>query len=176
MPSSQTRRRRRTQRQRPINRIQHHHFLLRMETAICPLESDKKMASDLLTYIVRDIDMTMLDSPRVYSITHPTYNAGLTAIAPIATSHIAFHFWRFPDRRILHHPDSNCLLQLDIYTCGSLTLEHIHKVMHHLTRFKPLHVNATLLNRNYSLTLERQLKWDAAEKDWETWVQTIPLQ
>lgn len=156
-------------------KIQHHHFLLRMETKRCPLEANKEAARDLISYIIRDIDMELLAAPHVYYVKYPLYNEGMTAIAPIQTSHIAFHFWKSPDPKILHNKDSNCLLQLDIYTCGSLTLRHIHKIMHHLSRFEPTHVNATLLNRNYSLTLERQLMWDRAGKiRWTKWVDSIP--
>lgn len=154
---------------------QHHHFLLRMETKYCPLEANKDKARDLISYIIRDIDMKLLAAPHVYYVKYPRYNEGLTAIAPIQTSHIAFHFWKSPDRKILHNAESKCLLQLDIYTCGSLTLNHIHKILHHLSRFEPTHVNATLLNRNYSLTLERQLMWDLGEKiEWTKWVDSIP--
>jgi S-adenosylmethionine/arginine decarboxylase-like enzyme len=145
-----------------------------METRSCPLEKDKDAARDMISYIVKDIDMKLLAAPHVYYVKYPRYNEGLTGIAPIETSHIAFHFWKSPDRKILHHKESNCLLQLDIYTCGSLSLNHIHKVLHHLTRFGPTHVNATLLNRNYSMTLERQLKWDVDEKDWMEWIHAIP--
>lgn len=155
-------------------KIQHHHFLLRMETKTCPLETDKDDARNLISYIIRDIGMKMLAAPHVYYVKYPRYNEGLTGIAPIETSHIAFHFWKSPDKKILHNLDSKCLLQFDIYTCGSLNLKQIQKVLHHLTRFNPTHVNATLLNRNYSLTIERQLLWDAAEKDWEDWIELIP--
>lgn len=159
---------------RKIKKIQHHHFLLRMETSKCPLEDDKDMARDLITYIIRDIDMKLLAAPHIYYVKYPKYNEGLTAIAPIQTSHIAFHFWKSPDKKILHNSASNCLLQFDIYTCGSLSLKHIQRILHHLTRFGPTHVNATLLNRNYSLTLERQLMWDKGTKDWGKWVDSIP--
>lgn len=158
---------------RQTKKIQHHHFLLRMETEHCPSHDDKQMAHDLITYIVRDISMKLLAAPHVYYVKYPRYNEGLTAIAPIKTSHIAFHFWKSPDKRILHNRKSKCLLQFDIYTCGSLTPEHIHKVLHHLTRFKPTHVNATLLNRNYSLSLVRHLLWDRDEKPWTEWIETV---
>lgn len=166
MPKKQTRRR---------QRIQHHHLLIRMETKTCPLYEDKDSAKDLVIQIIKDIHMKLLGEPHVYYVESPKYNEGLTAIAPIQTSHIAFHFWRNPDRKILKHKDSHCLLQLDLYTCGSLSLHSIRHILHHLTRFGPTHVNATLLNRNYSLTLERQLLWDAtrSHSNWADWVDSI---
>lgn len=122
--------------------------------------------------------MKLLAEPRVFYVTLPHYNEGLTAMAPIETSHIAFHFWKNPDRAILKNSESRCLLQFDVYTCGSMTLHHIQKILHHLTHYQPTHVNATLLNRNYSLTLERQLLWDMnatnKARTWAKWIETIP--
>ena len=158
--------------------IQHHHFLLRMETTTCPGVEDKGMARHLIASIIRDIHMKILARPQVYYVVHPLYNEGLTGIAPIQTSHIAFHFWSRPVQKALNNPASKCLLQLDIYTCGSLSLENIQKIMHHLTHFGPTHVNATLLNRNYGLTVERKLLWDKDSSDsgktWQEWLEQIP--
>ena len=154
--------------------IQHQHLLLRMETILCPSADDKAEASALITHIIRDIKMNLLGEPRVYYVTVPHYNEGLTALAPIQTSHIAFHFWKNPDRDILKNADSKCLLQFDIYTCGELSLKNIQQIFHHLTHYRPTHVNATLLNRNYSLTLERQLLWDNTSQPWVNWIDRIP--
>lgn len=154
--------------------IQHHHFLLRMETKLCPTADDKEEAARLITYIIRDIKMNLLGKPRVYYVTVPHYNEGLTALAPIQTSHVAFHFWKNPDPHILKNADSKCLLQFDIYTCGSLSLHNIQQIFHHLSHYQPTHVNATLLNRNYSLTVERQLLWDNTTHPWADWVERIP--
>lgn len=154
--------------------IQHHHFLLRLETKYCPVENEKEKAKKLIMHITQDIHMKLLGEPRVFYVKGPHYKEGLTAIAPIQTSHIAFHFWRNPDQKILHHKESKCLLEFDLYTCGSLTLENISKILHHLTHFGPTHANISLLNRNYSLTLERQLLWDKTTKPWTSWVDSIP--
>jgi S-adenosylmethionine/arginine decarboxylase-like enzyme len=155
--------------------IQHHHFLLRMETMKCPSEQDKDEARIMIENIINDIGMKLLASPHVYYVKYPRYNEGLTAIAPIQTSHIAFHFWARPNPRILSNKKSKCLLQFDIYTCGSLTLKNIQRILHHLTRFEPTHVNATLLNRNWSLTFERHMRWNDADNDgnWQQWLADI---
>lgn len=152
--------------------LQHHHLLLRMELKTCPLKDDKEDASRMITNIIHDIHMKFLDKPRVYYVSVPRYNEGLTAIAPIETSHIAFHFWKSPDRNILHNKQSKCLLQFDIYTCSSLTIKQINHVLHHLTSYHPTHVDITLLNRNLSLTIDRHMKWDIENSD-QTWVQWL---
>ena len=157
------------QRSKPL--IQHHHLLLRMEMKSCVSKDDKAHVEHLIHTIVRDIHMKLLDKPHVYYVSRPSYNEGLTAIAPIETSHIAFHFWRRPDRKILHNSQSNCLLEFDIYTCGSLTSAQIHKVLHHLTHYKPTHVDITLLNRNWGLSVERHMRWDIeTQGPWAKWL------
>lgn len=154
--------------------VEHHHLLLRMESRRCPAPEDKEEAKHLIETIIHDIHMKLLGEPRVYYVTMPKYNEGLTAIAPIQTSHIAFHFWANPERAILKNKASHCLLEFDIYTCGKLTLKNIERILHHLTRFEPTHANVTLLNRKYSLTLERQLLWDESDRAWKEWVDSIP--
>ena len=157
-----------TRKQKPV--VQHHHFLLRMETEQCPSAADKEMAEHMIYMIIRDIKMKLLDVPKVYYVNHPGYNEGLTAIAPIQTSHIAFHFWKNPERKVLHSPQSRCLLEFDIYTCGTLTVQQLHRVLHHMTSFKPTHIDATLLNRKWSLTIEKHMRWDISEGPWTAWL------
>ena len=103
---------------RPSTKIQHHHMLLRLELQTCPgkSEKDKIKISKLIEQIIQDINMKSLAAPHVYYVEYPKYNEGLTGIAPIETSHIAFHFWSRPDQKILHTKKSNCLLEFDIYT------------------------------------------------------------
>lgn len=156
-------------------RIQHHHLLLRMETKTCPGEEDKQAAKDLVERIVKDIRMKPLGEARVFYVKSPKYNEGLTALAPIQTSHIAFHFWKNPDPSIFQSNQSRCLLEFDLYTCGSLSLKQVSKILHHLTVFQPTHVNATILNRNRTLTVEKQLIWDfdLYGQNWADWVNTL---
>ena len=164
-----------TRRRSRRSKIQHHHFLLRVETQKCPTADSRDEIRDLITTIVREVNMKLLSPPQVFYVRDPVYNEGLTALAPISTSHLSFHFWLRPERAILKNHDSVCLLQFDLYTCGNLTLYQIQKILHHLTRFAPTHVNATLLNRKWSLTLERQLVWDAAThaKSFSQWADSV---
>jgi len=155
---------------RKLKKIQHHHLLLRVESQKCPQSNEKHIARSMVSNIIKDIKMKPLDTPKIYYVKRPHYNEGLTAITPIQTSHIAFHFWNRPERSILHHKDSHCLLEFDLYTCGTLTPRHIQRVLHHLTQFHPTHVNVSLLNRNRALTLEKQDVWDKEQSDWTSWV------
>lgn len=157
-----------------LQRIQHHHLLLRMEMRTCPEKSDKKSAELLIHRIIKDIHMKLLAKPKVYYVVHPRYNEGLTAIAPIQTSHIAFHFWKNPDPAILKSPGSRCLLEFDIYTCGALTSENIQRVLHHLTPYGPTRADVTVLNRKWSLAIDKHLHWSAEDgEQWVNWIDSI---
>jgi S-adenosylmethionine/arginine decarboxylase-like enzyme len=157
------------------NHIEHHHLLLRMETASCPAKEGARDLERLLATIIEDIGMKALDGPRVYSVEHPIYNRGLTGIVPIQTSHIAFHFWSNPERDILRTASAgaNCLLQFDLYTCGALSRAQICRVLHHLSRFKPTGAELTLLNRNRGLAIERHVAWDTGRGSWGAWLQKM---
>jgi S-adenosylmethionine/arginine decarboxylase-like enzyme len=164
-------------RRRPrVPEIQHHHMLLRMEMKRCPQEDQRKEAEELIYKIVRDIGMKLLDKPHVYYVQRPVYNEGMTAIAPIQTSHIAFHFWKNPERRILKSAESRCLLEFDIYTCGTLSAADIRQTLHHLTAYQPTHVDMTILNRKWSLAIERHERWSTDYgTPWVSWVESLTL-
>lgn len=147
--------------------VEHHHFLVRMETTTCPLESDKKATVEMIRRILKEIRMEPLDEPRVYYQKTPKWNEGLTGIVPITTSHLAFHFWRYPQKQILHNPLSNCLLEFDVYTCGSLSKQQLKKVLQNLTPFEPTHLDATVLNRKHALSIESRMEWDSSDSSWD---------
>jgi S-adenosylmethionine/arginine decarboxylase-like enzyme len=166
--------RQRQTRRRNYSAIQHHHLLLRMETRLCPGPADKAAAGALIHRIIHDIGMKPLDRPHVYYVTLPHYNEGLTAIMPIQTSHIAFHFWKQPEPAILKSRGSRCLLEFDIYTCGSLNSQQIQKVLRHLSVFGPTRVDATVINRKWSMTVDRHMHWSADDGEaWNHWVSRL---
>jgi S-adenosylmethionine/arginine decarboxylase-like enzyme len=146
--------------------IQHHHLIVRCEIATCPLKKDMAAMERTIDELIHSIDMEHLVPTRVYYMQKPAFNEGMTAIAPIKTSHISFHFWRRPERRILHNKGARCLLQMDVYTCGSLSHDHIRKVLTFLTPYDPKHLNLTLLNRLYGLSVDSATKWDASHSSW----------
>lgn len=167
--------RRQTRRRAKQKHIEHHHLLLRLETAKCPTRNEARELERLLAMILEDIGMKPLDSPRVYYVERPIYNEGLTGIVPIQTSHIAFHFWSNPERDILRTAagGANCLLQFDLYTCGSLSRAQISRVLEHLSQFKPTGAELTLLNRNRGLAIERHVSWDTDRGPWAAWLRKM---
>ena len=168
MPKNKTRKQ-----NRPSSKVQHHHLLLRMELETCPGENDKEKVSKMIDTIIKDINMKSLASPHVYYMKYPRFNEGLTGIAPIETSHIAFHFWNRPDPRFLHTGNSNCLLEFDIYTCGTLSTRNIGKVLHHLTCYRPAYADVTLIDRSKGLTIDRHMHWNSEEgQTWVSWLKS----
>jgi S-adenosylmethionine/arginine decarboxylase-like enzyme len=145
-----------------------------MELQSCPTELDKEKVSHMIDSIIHDIGMKSLASPHVYYMKYPRFNEGLTGIAPIETSHIAFHFWTRPDPKILHTAKSKCLLEFDIYTCGTLTTRQVGRVLHHLTTYRPTYADITILNRNWGLTIDRHMHWSCEQNDlsWVEWLNT----
>jgi S-adenosylmethionine/arginine decarboxylase-like enzyme len=157
----------------PGTKVQHHHLLMRVELQTCPKETEKERVQHMIQQIIQDINMKSLAAPHVYYRKYPRYNEGLTGIAPIETSHIAFHFWARPDPKILHTSNSNCLLEFDVYTCGSLSVHNVAKILHHLTQYKPTYIDITILNRNTGLQIERHMHWNSEAPGAKRWAQWL---
>lgn len=170
----QTFRMRRTRKQNKVSqKVQHHHMLLRLELETCPAKEDKEKVQRMIQQIIDDIHMKSLAAPHVYYMTYPRWNEGCTGIAPIETSHIAFHFWTRPDPKILHTGKSNCLLEFDIYTCGTLTNRMVGRVLHHMTQYRPAYADITILNRNLGLEIDRHFHWSCEGGKQASWAQWL---
>jgi S-adenosylmethionine/arginine decarboxylase-like enzyme len=88
----------------------HKHLMLRGHIVDPPTNTEEVVS--WVRELVGFLDMKILQGP------FATYldvegNRGLTSIVMIETSHIAFHIWDEQDP---------ALIQLDIYTCGSLDI------------------------------------------------------
>tara|TARA_R100000734_G_C3317336_1_gene110377 strand:- start:720 stop:989 length:270 start_codon:yes stop_codon:yes gene_type:complete len=89
--------------------------------------------------------MKMLGQP-ISKYVHTVGNRGLTCVACIETSHIAFHSW----------DESNpAVVQLDVYTCSELD-ENI--VFDSMSSFKPVEVKWKYYDRENNLTLIKEKK------------------
>jgi hypothetical protein len=109
------------------NNIHHDHMLIRMESIKFPSINDIPKFKKLLKKIIREIDMKLLGNPHIYYVNEPIQNKGITGICSITTSHLSFHVWENPGKEILQNEKSNCLIQFDVYTCGSLNKYHAKK-------------------------------------------------
>ncbi len=162
-----------TRKNKKPEQIQHHHLIIRCETELCPEEHDKGKMEHIIDDLIKEINMTHLAPAKVYYMKTPAINEGMTAIAPIATSHISFHFWKRPNRSILNNKASKCLLQMDVYTCGSLSSSEQRSVLGFLETFKPTHLNLTLLNRLRGMIVDKVISWDRRNQTFNSFLKNI---
>ena len=141
--------------------IQHHHLIIRVELQRCPGPTDVNAMEESVDKLIKSINMAHLAPAKVYYMKEPKFNEGMTCIAPIKTSHLSFHFWKRPEKSILNNPDSKCLLQMDVYTCGSLNKETQKKVLSFLEEYNPTHLNFTLLDRLRGMKIDKTVTWDS---------------
>ena len=153
--------------------IQHHHLLMRMELMDCPERKDIPHVKRMVTNILKALNMKSLAPPRVYYLDKPENNRGMTCIAPIKTSHIAFHFWSNPDHSIFQNKESRCLLEFDIYTCGSMGPSAVKQILHQLAPYRPTRADIDIINRRKGMELEHHFSWDKAKRpEWDDWLES----
>ena len=87
--------------------------------------------------------MKMLGQPSAHYVDE-VGNRGLTCVASIQTSHIAFHCW---------DETNPAQLQLDVYTCAELD-EQI--VLEHLKSFQPKNIKYKYYDRENNFTLIKE--------------------
>lgn len=115
---------------------QHKHLMIR-GTVIDPPRATED-AIQWLRHFIDFLGMKVLQGP-FSSYVNEDGNKGITAVAMIETSHIAFHIW---------DETSPALLQLDVYTCGELEVE---KTLEEIEKY-------------FNFTEYQMLVWDRADK------------
>lgn len=105
------------------NKPFHKHLMIRAKINNAPQSTHKVIA--WLEEFVESLGMKILQGP-FSSYVKVAGNRGLTAMVMIETSHIAFHIWDEQDP---------ALLQLDVYTCGSLDSEKVMKSLDEFFNF-----------------------------------------
>lgn len=89
----------------------HKHLMIRGYANYAPTDTDEVIG--WIDEFISFLGMKKLQGPFA-SYVDVIGNKGLTAVAMIETSHIAFHIW---------DEQNPALLQFDVYTCGSLNVE-----------------------------------------------------
>lgn len=118
--------------------IEHKHLIIRSEVLSPPRQSDLLYMKSWFEELISDIGMNVLAGPFVEYLDVPG-NRGFTGVCIIETSHIALHCW---------DEEMPSLIQLDVYTCGSLD---IHKVLSKLKDFNPVKIEYKFLDRETGL-------------------------
>ena len=115
----------------------HKHLIVRAEVTNPP--TDKQTTIRWMETLISSIGMKVMMGPFANYL-DVAGNRGLTAVAIIETSHIALHVW---------DEVSPGLLQLDVYTCGTLDPQ---LVVNAIQEFNPVKVEMKYLDRENNLT------------------------
>lgn len=116
--------------------LEHKHLIVRAEVTNPP--TSEELVKNWVSALVDRIGMKILMGPYAKYL-DVVGNRGLTVVTIIETSHIAMHVWDEADP---------ALLQLDVYTCGSLDPSLI---LNALQEFEPVKVEYKYLDREHEL-------------------------
>lgn len=116
--------------------LEHKHLIVRVEVTNPP--TSESLATEWVKTLVEKINMKILMGPYAKYL-DVVGNRGLTVVTIIETSHIAMHVW---------DECSPALIQLDVYTCGSLDTSLI---LNMLQEFEPVKVEYKYLDREHEL-------------------------
>ena len=123
----------------------HKHLMLRGEILNPP--KDTEVVINWTRELIEVLGMKILQGPFASYVNEPG-NLGLTCVAMIETSHIAFHIW---DEK------NPALIQLDIYTCGQLDVEVVLTKIQEFFDFTKLEF--LVYDREDSLNLTVENTW-----------------
>lgn len=99
--------------------LQHKHVLINMRVRKCPTKDDIPFMEEWFKLLITNLGMKLLSGPHIKYVDVPG-NKGLTGVCIIETSHVAMHCWE---------EATPALIQLDIYTCGSMDLSVVFKAL-----------------------------------------------
>jgi S-adenosylmethionine/arginine decarboxylase-like enzyme len=116
--------------------LEHKHLIIRAEVSNPP--SNEAWLQNWLNELVEKIGMKVCRGPITAYVDMPG-NKGLTGVVVIETSHIAIHVWDAVDP---------ALVQLDVYTCGTLDKDIIFA---ELEQWNPTKVEYKYLDREFGL-------------------------
>jgi len=131
--------------------IQHKHLIIRAEIDEPPEESH--MASiflnDSINHLIHMLGMKVVLPARSIFIKEKG-NEGYTGQAGLETSHIAYHIWNKPNRKIMNTP-SKGLIQFDLYTCGDLNDKQVRLCQDWVNTFVWSYMDLHVFDRSIGL-------------------------
>lgn len=116
--------------------LEHKHLIIRAEVLNPP--TDEIWLKTWLIQLVEKIGMKVCRGPITAYVDMPG-NKGVTGVVIIETSHIAIHIW---------DENNPALVQLDVYTCGTLNKDIIFL---ELEQWNPVKVEWKYLDREFGL-------------------------
>ena len=121
--------------------LQHKHIIIRAEVKQPP--QDIRKVKKWLRKLVKAIGMRPLGRPTAVYV-NKEENKGITAVQCIETSHIALHCL---------DEVSPAIVQLDVYTCGTLDKEI---VLLFLDEFDPVKVDHAIIDRANFIDIKKK--------------------
>lgn len=121
--------------------LQHKHIIIRAEVKQPP--QDIRKVKKWLRKLVKAIGMRPLGKPTAVYV-NKEENKGITAVQCIETSHIALHCW---------DEVSPAIVQLDVYTCGTLDKEI---VLLFLDEFDTVKVDHAIIDRADFIDIKKE--------------------
>jgi len=121
--------------------LQHKHIIIRAEVKQPP--QDIRKVKKWLRKLVKAIGMRPLGRPTAVYVNKEEIK-GITAVQCIETSHIALHCW---------DEVSPAIVQLDVYTCGTLDKEI---VLLFLDEFDPVKVDHAIIDRADFIDIKKE--------------------
>lgn len=121
--------------------LQHKHIIIRAEVKQPP--QDIRKVKKWLRKLVKAIGMRPLGRPTAVYV-NKEENKGITAVQCIETSHIALHCW---------DEVSPAIVQLDVYTCGTLDKEI---VLLFLDEFDTVKVDHAIIDRADFIDIKKE--------------------
>ena len=121
--------------------LQHKHIIIRAEVKQPP--QDIRKVKKWLRKLIKAIGMRPLGRPTAVYV-NKEENKGITAVQCIETSHIALHCW---------DEVSPAIVQLDVYTCGTLDKEI---VLLFLDEFDPVKVDHAIIDRADFIDIKKE--------------------
>lgn len=125
---------------------EHKHLIVRAGVEAPPTQYSQFYIVEWMQELIENIGMKALAGPTCKYV-NVEGNKGITCVAIIETSHIAFHVWEEQDP---------ALIQLDVYTCGPFDPV---KVFEALKQFSPITMEWKYLDRETDLNVIDVGKW-----------------
>lgn len=134
------------------DKVLHKHLIIRAECLHFPpksIQSETSLNSSI-DNLIGEIGMKVVLPARCIYV-GKCGNEGYTGQAGLETSHIAYHIWDVLPDDIKNRDDSKSLIQLDLYTCGTLTTPKILKVIDWVNQFNITGLEIIVMDRAKSL-------------------------
>lgn len=120
--------------------VEHKQLIVRTEVKNFFKKDEQDKLETWIKHLIEDMKMNLLSGPHTVYVDREQLR-GWSGVCMIETSHVALHVWDEKDP---------ILVQLDVYTCGSIDCDTI---INALAQFEPVKIEGLLLDREDRLNI-----------------------